>query len=65
MEGKGISLLLRCDPFNPFSGEGSGLTIVTFDNFAVCDNPEDCVPEVFGSGTSVEVNSKLSVIWGS
>ena len=46
------------------SGEGSGLTTVTFDNFAVCDNPEDCVPEVFESGTSVEVNGKLPVIWG-
>lgn len=44
------------------SGDGSGLTTVTFDNFAVCDNPEDCVSDVFL--TPVEVNGKLPVIWG-
>jgi hypothetical protein len=45
-------------------GDGSGLTIVTFDNFAVDGNPEDCVPETFAAETSVEVNGKLTVIWG-
>ena len=46
------------------SGDGSGLTIVTFDNFAVGEDEEDCVPEIFEAGTSVEVNGKLTVIWG-
>ena len=46
------------------SGEGSGLTVVTFNNFAVCDNAADCVPAIFVSGTSVEAKDKLAVTWG-
>ena len=47
------------------SGAGAGSTVVTFDDFAVCDAPADCAPGVFGTSTAVEPNGKLAVTWGA
>jgi hypothetical protein len=47
---------------NGGSNQGSGRTLVSFDNFAVCESTEECTPEVFA--TSVEAMGKLATMWG-
>jgi hypothetical protein len=47
------------------SGAGSGLTVVTFDDFAVCDAPADCASTIFAISTAVESKNKLAVTWGA
>ncbi len=44
---------------------GSGLTVVTFDDFAVCDDPADCAPGIFNLDTPVEPKGKLTVTWAT
>ena len=37
------------------------LTLVSFDNFAVCETAEECIPEIF---TAVDAQGKLATKWG-
>ena len=37
------------------------LTVVSFDNWAICDTPDDCVPEVI---LPVQPAGKLPAVWG-
>ena len=46
---------------NGGSNAGAGKTLVSFDNFVVCETAEECTPEVF---MAVEAASKLSITWG-
>jgi len=47
---------------NGGSNAGTGKTLVSFDNFAVCENASECVPELLT--TSVEPKSKITSTWG-
>ncbi len=48
---------------NGGSNQGAGLTLVSFDNFAVCEKASECTPKLFV--VSVEPKSKLSTTWGN
>lgn len=44
---------------------GNGKTLVSYDNWAICETPEEATPALFASTTSVDSSSKLSTTWGS
>jgi len=48
---------------NGGSNTGAGKTLVSFDNFAVCEKADEAVPTVFN--IAVDSKSKLTATWGS
>jgi len=47
---------------NGGSNAGAGKTLVSFDNFAVCEKTEECTPDIFAA--AVEPKGKLATTWG-
>lgn len=48
---------------NGGSNQGAGKTLVSFDNFAICEKASECNPKLFI--ISVDPKSKLSNTWGN
>ena len=46
---------------NGGSNTGAGRTLVSFDNFGVCEDTKECIPKIF---MAVEAAGKLSITWG-
>jgi hypothetical protein len=46
---------------NGGSNTGAGKTLVSFDNFAVCEEAKECNFKIF---MAVEATSKISITWG-
>ncbi|MBC8233834.1 hypothetical protein H8E77_30160 [bacterium] len=46
---------------NGGSNAGAGKTLVSFDNFVICEKTDECKPELF---MAVETTDKLSTTWG-
>jgi hypothetical protein len=46
---------------NGGSNTGAGKTLVSFDNYAICETAEECKPDIF---MAVEATSKLATTWG-
>ncbi len=44
---------------------GNGRIGVSFDNWAICETPEEATPALFASTTSVNSSDKLSTTWGN
>lgn len=49
---------------NGGSNTGSGLTLVSFDDFIVCSTPEECTVEGLTRFQAVDAAGKLSTTWG-
>jgi hypothetical protein len=49
---------------NGGSNQGAGETLVSFDDFAVCDNTDECSPEGIAAAKPVEPKDKLPTVWG-
>ncbi len=47
---------------NGGSSTGAAKTVVSFDNWAICDNLDECTPDVI---LAVEPTGKLSTTWGA
>jgi len=48
---------------NGGSNSGNGRTLVSFDNFAVCETADECTPAIFN--IAVDPMSKLTATWGN
>ena len=49
---------------NGGSNQGAGLTLVSFDDFVICETAEECTVEGIARAKAVEATGKLSTTWG-
>ncbi len=49
---------------NGGSNQGVGLTLVSFDDFLVCDSADECTPATIAQILPVDSRGKLATLWG-
>jgi len=49
---------------NGGSNQGAGQTLVSFDDFVICETAEECTVEGIAKAKAVEATGKLSTTWG-